>query len=514
MSTKLPELGDVVADKYVIESLLGRGGMGVVYVVTHRTTGKHLALKCLLPEYVGQPELVERFLREAQAAGRIEHRHVVDVFDAGRDGSVLYIVMALLEGKSLTALLQDDTLTLEETLGILVRAMDGVAAAHTHGIVHRDLKPDNIFVCVGPSGRLDDPRVLDFGISKLEDDTNHSLTKSGVMMGTPYYMSFEQMNSERDLDQRVDVYAMGVILYEALAGHLPYVAESTASLAIRMLTQPARHLFELRPDLPRPLCDVVMKAIARERDERYPTMRALIDAVRPFAPLGAGSIVVAGQGTPLRSSRMSQRHALGTGPTETPLPKAQELLRTQQPERSPLQKVTDQELSLRHVSEGSRGIGVMALLSAAVLALGLSVWLLNRDDKSQQAEQPDPRRVGAPSETLIEKPQAPATKAPVQSPEPQAAPAVVAVPQRTQQPKRAAKRANGEATAPQPGSEPVPPAILLKPEDAGAPRGPAADGEAKEKPTEIVPEPAAAKPAPEAKSAPEPVKSAADAGPR
>jgi len=466
MSTKLPEPGDVVADKYVIERLLGRGGMGVVYVVTHRTTGKHLALKCLLPEYVEQPELVERFLREAQAAGRIEHRHIVDVFDAGRDGSVLYIVMALLEGKSLTTLLQDDTLTLEETLGILVRAMDGVAAAHAHGIVHRDLKPDNIFVCVGPSGRLDDPRVLDFGISKLDDDATHSLTKSGVMMGTPYYMSFEQMNSQRDLDQRVDVYAMGVILYEALAAQLPYVADSTASLAIRMLTQPARHLGELRPDLPRELCDVVMTAIARERDERHPTMRALIEAIRPFAPLGAGSLVIEGQGTPLRSSRVSQLQALGTGPTETPLPKGHELLRTQHTERARLQIQPDQELSLRRVSESSRVMGSIAILSAAILMLALSLWWWNREVNpgapQTGATSPPP---AASADRADGHPRAPAAEAPTQATA--SHDTQVAVPT-SGHAKRGAKQSSTstphrDAALPHPSSEPTQLIVLPQP---------------------------------------------------
>ncbi len=506
MSTNLPEPGDVVADKYVIERLLGRGGMGVVYVVTHRTTGKHLALKCLLPEYVEQPELVERFLREAQAAGRIEHRHVVDVFDAGRDGSILYIVMALLEGKSLTALLQDDTLTLEETLGILVRAMDGVAAAHAHGIVHRDLKPDNIFVCVGPSGRLDDPRVLDFGISKLEDDAIHSLTQSGMMMGTPYYMSYEQMKSLRDLDQRVDVYAMGVILYEALSGELPYMAESPASLAIRMATEPARHLGELRPDLPRALCDIAMKAIARERDERYPTMQALIDAVRPFSPLGAGSIVAAGQGTPLRSSRVSQLQAFSTGPTETPSPKAQELLRTQQSERSALQTQTDREPSPRRVAAKSIGIGSIAIVSCSAVVVLALVWWWSQEDTSRAA-QPDfslPTPAAAVG-SAVDLPRAPAAEAPIKA---SGSSAVQVTRPTPNQAKRSAVppapwRPSGEATEPPSGADP---AHVVPSAPQGDP--PPLDASTKKPAVEVAPpEPAADKPA-----AVDPEKRASDAG--
>jgi serine/threonine protein kinase len=323
MEHGLPSPNDVIAEKYTVLQALGRGGMGAVYIVAHRLTGKRLALKCLLPEYADNADLVERFVREAQAMGRIEHRHVVDVFDVGRDRNVLYIVMELLDGKPLSDLLHDEQLTLEETLAILVRAMEGVAAAHVHGIVHRDLKPDNIFVCWGPSGRLDDPRVLDFGISKLDDGTGTSLTRSGVAMGTPCYMSLEQLSGARDLDQRVDVYAMGVIMYEAIAGVPPHMADSVAALAIRVLTTAPTHLAELRPDLPPGLADVVMKAIARDREHRYPNMNALMDAVRPYVPRGAGLLVPEGQGRPLRTPRSAgaaSTPGLSRAATATPQP--------------------------------------------------------------------------------------------------------------------------------------------------------------------------------------------------
>jgi eukaryotic-like serine/threonine-protein kinase len=295
--------GVVIAGKYVVERPLGHGGMGAVYVVSHAQTGKRMAMKTLLPEFVQNADIVSRFLREAQVMGRLHHRHVVDVFDVGRDGDVLFIVMELLEGKPLSDLLADTTLTLDEALAILLRTMEGVAAAHDQGVVHRDLKPDNIFVCVGTSGRLDDPRVLDFGISKLDDPRGEQLTRSGVAMGTPYYMSIEQLSGQRDLDARVDVYAMGVILYEAIAGDPPFVADSMSALAIRVLTTEPVHLKKLRPDLPPGLADVVMRAIARNRDERPRSMRAFIEALRPFLARSAGLAVPEGQGRLLRTPR-------------------------------------------------------------------------------------------------------------------------------------------------------------------------------------------------------------------
>jgi eukaryotic-like serine/threonine-protein kinase len=298
-----PEPGDLIAGKYRIEGLLGAGGMGTVYAVSHRDTGKRLALKCLLPSYVDNPSLVERFLREAKAVGRIQHRHVIDVFDQGRDGGVLYIVLPLLEGKPLGELLRDETITLDEALVILVRAMEGVAAANALGVLHRDLKPSNIFVCEGVSGRLDDPRVLDFGISKLDGELDQPLTRSGVAVGTPHYMSIEQLTGQRDLDVRADVYSMGVILYEALSGTLPHVADNVAALALSMMHIPPTPLTVRRPDLPVGLCEVVMRAIARDRDERYASMRELIQALMPHISEGAALTVREPVGRPLRTPR-------------------------------------------------------------------------------------------------------------------------------------------------------------------------------------------------------------------
>src|SRR5690349_404949 len=154
MARALPQPGEIIAEKYLVTGLIGRGGMGAVYVVEHRVTHKRLAVKCLLPEHSEQPELVERFLREAQAAGRIQHRYVVDVFDVGQDQGLLYIVMELIDGRQLGDVLRDTSLPAEDVLVILMRAMEGVSAAHALGIVHRDLKPENILVCRGPTGKL------------------------------------------------------------------------------------------------------------------------------------------------------------------------------------------------------------------------------------------------------------------------------------------------------------------------------------------------------------------------
>jgi eukaryotic-like serine/threonine-protein kinase len=342
MGYALPAPGDVIAGKYVVERTLGRGGMGVVYAVRHRVTGKQLALKCLLPERAENTYIAGRFLREAQAAGHIQHRHVVDVFDVGAEDGLSFIVMELLEGMTLARLFDDTSLTLDAALAIIVRALEGVAAAHAQGILHRDLKPDNIFVCVGPSGQLDDPRVLDFGISKF-DGGSGPLTSTGTPMGTPYYMSLEQLRGERSIDVRVDVYAMGVVLYEAIAGRPPHVADNVSALAIQVLTGTPASLEVLRPDLPPGLATVVMKAIARDRDDRYASIRDLIDALSSFLtkaapesvqartllrralPPGsfAGATTVSAQPTPGAEPRAAQQSpSVAPDPERLPEPRA------------------------------------------------------------------------------------------------------------------------------------------------------------------------------------------------
>jgi eukaryotic-like serine/threonine-protein kinase len=282
MRDGLPENGDVIASKFRIEHLLGRGGMGSVYAVTHLVTGKTLALKCLLPQLSGDASAVERFMREAQAVGRIQHRHVIDIFDVMEDGGLCFIVMPYLEGHTLTELLHGGTMTLDQALLTLVRVMEGVAAAHAAGIVHRDLKPCNILVCRGMDGRFDDPRVLDFGISRVLEEGTARLTASGAALGTPSYMALEQLVGDHTTDARADIFSMAVILYEVLAGKLPHVAQNAAGLALERQTNIPNDLALLRPDLPGEVTHTIMRALSTDRALRPVSMQAWADSLRPF----------------------------------------------------------------------------------------------------------------------------------------------------------------------------------------------------------------------------------------
>jgi serine/threonine protein kinase len=280
--SSLPALGSLVAGKYRVETLLGQGGMGAVFRARHELMDKHVALKWLHPRLWVHEEAKERFVREARMVARIRHPNVVEIFDVCAGDDALFMVMELLEGESFDRLLVRGTEPITHALAILLDAMAGVAAAHARGIVHRDIKPENIFVSrvEGAPGPV--TKILDFGISKLvQDGVGGSATKTGTTMGTPAYMSPEHMRAARDLDARADVYSFGVLLYRLLTGELPYGEDTFANVAVKQATTRPPSAKELRPDLPSYLSDLVTKAMAYDREQRYPSLTALMEALRP-----------------------------------------------------------------------------------------------------------------------------------------------------------------------------------------------------------------------------------------
>ncbi|MFI5309190.1 MAG: serine/threonine-protein kinase, partial [Polyangiales bacterium] len=281
-----PATGYLVDGKYRIDGLLGQGGMGAVYRATHMVSGKRVALKWMLPAAGTTEELAERFVREARATARIDHPNVVDVYDVGtQDGSV-YLVMELLHGESLAERLERGPMETVEAVGLLMHALRAVAAAHAQGVIHRDLKPDNIFLCQGPDGEPREPKVLDFGISKVaasSDMRDMSLTQSGTVMGTPFYMSPEQVRGLREVDERGDVYAFGVILYEMLSGAFPFDAETYNELILKIVTEEPTPLLSQCKDLDPILASVIARAMARDREQRHPDIATLAADLEPFA---------------------------------------------------------------------------------------------------------------------------------------------------------------------------------------------------------------------------------------
>jgi serine/threonine protein kinase len=271
--------------KYRLIRKLGAGGMGEVFEAENTLTHKRVAIKCLHPARAQRAEASARLLREAEAASRIRHPHVVDVYDVGREGDSVFLVMEYLEGEPLSQLLARGGTPIHELISLLLPAMRAVAAAHRMGVVHRDIKPDNIFLALEADNERPVAKVLDFGISKLSthDGELASLTRSGSTLGTPRYMAYEQLMSGKSIDGRVDVYAFGVILYEALTGHSPFEAETYPELIVKIAQGDMVPPKQLRPEIPSTLDRLVCWALERDRDRRVSSVDELIRELEPFS---------------------------------------------------------------------------------------------------------------------------------------------------------------------------------------------------------------------------------------
>lgn len=268
---------------YELVSRIGEGGMGTVYAAVHVGLGKRVAIKTLRNALAADADVRARFVREGKAAVAVRHPNVVDVDDVGVHEGIPYLVMELLEGESLqTMLTRRERLSTQETADIVVPVLSAMAESHRAGVVHRDLKPDNIFLARGAGG-LPVPKVLDFGISKLLETQSFCLTGEKTMLGTPYYMAPEQASSARDVDARSDLYAIGVILYHALSGRVPFAGSSLAQVLSQILHAQPVPLQERVPDVPQAIERVVLRAIEKDPAARYQDAQSLGRALLPFA---------------------------------------------------------------------------------------------------------------------------------------------------------------------------------------------------------------------------------------
>jgi eukaryotic-like serine/threonine-protein kinase len=290
-SMDLPvKIGEIVAKKYRIDRVLGAGGMGVVVAAFHLELEQPVAIKFLNGETAARADASERFRREARAAARIRSEHVARVLDIELlDDRIPYMVMELLEGHDLERELeQRGPLPTQVAVDYVLQAIDAVAEAHANGIVHRDLKPTNLFLAKRPDGSSI-VKVLDFGISKLvgpRSGPGAALTLSASIFGSPLYMSPEQMRSSKDVDARSDIWSLGAILYELIAGQPPFVADSMPELCVAILSDTPRPLHELAPSASPAIDEVLSKCLAREPAARFPSVAELAEALAPFAPGG------------------------------------------------------------------------------------------------------------------------------------------------------------------------------------------------------------------------------------
>jgi eukaryotic-like serine/threonine-protein kinase len=261
---------------YQAISLLGEGGMGAVYLAEHPSIGRKVAIKVLRSEMDHDPQLLTRFLNEARAANAIRHPNIIEVLDSGiTEKGVSYLVMELLEGESLSARIRRlSRLDERSAIEIAMQTALGLGAAHAKGITHRDLKPDNLFVIPEPADAARERvKILDFGIAKLHKLAGDSLkTRTGTLMGTPIYMSPEQCLGTREVDHRSDVYSLGVILYEMLAGQPPFVSEGFGELLNMHLHEAPLSLHQFAPQVSDEIEQVVLRMLAKKPDDRYQSM--------------------------------------------------------------------------------------------------------------------------------------------------------------------------------------------------------------------------------------------------
>jgi serine/threonine-protein kinase len=486
-----PQPGDLINGKYRLVRLIGDGGMGSVFEARHEYLGTTVALKFLHPELARRPGLVQRFLREARLSATIQSPHVAHVTDVDQasDGGA-YLVMELLEGKSLMSLLDGGKkLSLDVALDYTLQILVGLEAAHAVGAVHRDLKPDNVFVVTTSRGPV--VKLLDFGIAKLREpeEGQGGLTRPGVMMGTPEYMAPEQVYSASTVDERADVYSVGAMLYEMLAGVRPAQGEDAVQIAAFTIAGKVKRLNQMNTAVPEALAAVVHKAMAPSAAERFASATELRDALLPYC----GTLSLAGRlaATPSPGGGVAPTWppdepqkppatvATGTaaGTTEArrdPLPPVQAVQAAQAAPWPPAQTPgpmppyaspgyayppvrIDAVPTSPTRARSPRRLSLWLLVSMVVLAIGIVVVAMAMD---QEGEHHGPARVAT---VAPETPTAPTPTGPAPTTRATTTPATVIAP-----PVQPPKEAPATPVANKPASKPPRPADA-GPEDAATP---------------------------------------------
>jgi len=442
--------GDVLAGKYLVEEILGVGAMGVVVAALHVELDRRVALKFMKLEAITRPEGIERFLREARAAGRLRSEHTCQVHDVGRlENGAPYIVMELLDGEDLETLLKRaGPLPVGEVTRYMIEVCEAMAEAHAAGIVHRDLKPQNLFRLRKANGRAQ-IKVLDFGISKNLQSTDIVETAANVVIGTPAYMSPEQLASSKSVDPRTDIWSLGVIMYQLLVDRLPFTGSDLLSLGVAVMSQEPESPSTIRKDLDARLAFVISKCLMKDREHRFASAVELSHALAPFADPVVMWTPAADRA---RAANVSSEYDAQTAPTVLPPP----------PPTLPAATETTLGMAASESVPGhprrSRHPGLLigaSVVVAAGLILGVGTYLRQRDSSSPNRPLASPTRdeaTATPPPAPTKPASAPTTPAPAPAPTPPPPPAL------------AAGHEPGPASAPKPApaSPPVKPAVTHK----------------------------------------------------
>lgn len=406
--------GVTVADKYRVDRLIGRGGMGAVYEATNIAIGKRVALKFLDRGAARDRDSIARFQREAEAAGAVESAHIVHIFDSGStDDGRPFLVMELLSGEDLRALLKrEGRIALADAIHITGQVLRALARAHAAGIVHRDLKPDNVFLC----RRDDDPmfvKIVDFGISKItrREATADTLTRRGVVLGTAFYMSPEQAQAFRDIDGRSDLFSVGAILFEALAGRPPHIGSVYEAVLIDICTKDAPNIRSLVPEIPEAVADVIARSLMRERDARWQDANDFYDALGMAAP---GLLRTGGLGLP-RAQFASTSDTNPIGKASTPGDPAAAKVVTAGGTAVPLGEGADLVLASGASNPRTHGrrIWVAGLVGALAAFAGTAAIMTGPGAHREQPPEPDPTTRALPAASVVTPPTPALVVAPV-----------------------------------------------------------------------------------------------------